>query len=240
MAEISRQIQGLIKEQTRYRGFQSSVDNLPKTVDQLIQKHFKQQEQNQYLNSLPPDQRQAYDSRQQGMQQLETMIGDALKKLAPEMFKDQLGVIEKVGKQLSTQDYFRELGEHAGDMQDELLPLYKQLYTEKQRDLNSGDPDKAEAADAWLERAEKNPSFLVLQAMNLHRRMPEEQRAKLNQARQQNSTEISSQMPNRGGAPRAPGSLKGLTEAQMEKMAIENPEQWKKMLAAHNAGKSGA
>ncbi len=131
-------LQRMSKENGQQRKWQADFDKLREDMERRAQPQTSQQEQ---------------------------AAVDYLNGLFEKFVEDKYGkIISRAEDDWSTQDYFREVQRAAGSDYSKLDPYIAHLWREKSvAAYERGDPD----AEAWVEKAEKEPSFVVLEASRL-------------------------------------------------------------------------
>lgn len=163
MSIIQRRLDEMHREMGRFRGFQSHIDKLPQTVEQSVAKILEQRERQAYLNSLPPEERQASNEAQQREQAFRDHIRKETVSALQEQFPGQLQFIEQAMEAQKDQALLANTSRMAEQVAPGSSQRIASLFEQNYRDLNSQDPAVVRQALEWNEKATQSPEFLVLE-----------------------------------------------------------------------------
>lgn len=214
LRDIAKQLQGFQRELGRFRGLQSQIDTLPKTVGELTSKQLEKLRQEQYFETLTPEARLSYQQQQEGQKQLESFLEKFLEQKAPGLlgrYNDFTKTFERMSGQLESQDYFDQVAEALGEDAQKGVPVATKIFNELKQKVNSSDPTEAEQAIKQRDLYISNPHAM---AMAIARRMQAETTgavSNLVQGRREGALK-SATVPRGGSGNSAPARL---TKAQM-------------------------
>lgn len=228
---LHQKIEQLSRQAGRFGSLNAQLSKLPKTVEEQVKKLLADQQENQRRQGLSPTERQAEEIARQQEEALQKMIEDR----ALQAFQSKYGTLaERLESSFKNQDYYRDLDELAGEDADTLRPIYKDLFSEKIADMESGDEAKAEAAARWVMRAEKDAPYLVLEAIKAQSRFVDDASGKAVASRKAGAS-AAAQSPKGGGkAPKGQITLEQLnamTEEQREELINRDPKMYDAILA---------
>lgn len=227
---IQQQIENMSRELGQFRKAQSMLDRLPNMIDDRLTKWQKAQQ----LNSLPPEQQ----AQQRQYEEQEAALAKFARERAREEFrelsKDYLPVIENMQKREQQQAFYAEFQELAGEQAQELEEAAKSVFSQINKDLDSGNEIKVEAALKFMERAKVGgPEFVIFHAQ---RELAKQQKANADgvvQSRVQNGKLAAQQPKGKGQASGAKKSMAAMSTPELEALMTEiGPVEYDKRLKA--------
>lgn len=215
LGALQQQIENMNRELGQFRRAQSMLDKVPSMVEERLTKWQKAQQ----LNQLPPEERQAREQQEQQ----EKALREFTRKEAVEAFKEAakgyLPVIEQWQRTQEQQAFYSEFRELAGEQAEELDEAAKSIFSRVEKDLDSGNEIKIEAAIKFMERAKAGgPEFVLFHAQ---RELSKQQKANadgLVQSRVQNGKAAAQQPKGKSGA------ANGAPRKRLDKMSEQERE----------------
>ncbi len=227
IADVMKLVQEIKTTAGRVPALQSRLDSMPKQFEAMFQKTLRESTQQQYLNSLSPEQRQVYEQQQLEQQQQQ----DYLKRTVQEHIKETMGdqfasILERdaVAQDKEKADgFFEAIEQKLGvDESKRVGPFISEMLKEHRRKIDSGDPALIAEADKWMTRALNSPGEVALDALLALQKSVAAGEGKVIDERQARGRSMGAQP--RGSAPAVPAaSLKNLRDMS-EKALLANPE----------------
>lgn len=168
LQDLHKQMQNFQREFGRVRGLQSQFDTLPKTIETTLSKRLQEMQQQQYLQTLTPEDRLGYQQQQEGQKALEQFFMKMLNEKAPgllDRYGDFAKTFERMSGQLEGQDYFDQVAEALGEDAQKAVPYITKMFNELKKQANSADPEQAEQAQKLRELYASNPHAAAMAAM---------------------------------------------------------------------------
>lgn len=227
---MQHQIENMNRELGQFRKAQSMLDRLPNMIDDRLTKWQKAQQ----LNSLPPEQQEQQRQYEQQESALRKVIREEARKDFLEASKDYLPVIEKWQQREQQQVFYSEFRELAGEQAEELEKASQEVFNRINRDFDSGDENKIQAAIQFMDRAKAGgPEFLIFHAQ---RELAKQQKANadgLVQTRMANGKLAAQQPRGKGQSSSVHKSMAKMATPELEALMAEiGPVEYDKRLKA--------
>jgi hypothetical protein len=219
---MQERLENIHRESGRWRQTQSQMD---KKIQAEIRRALQEQYQQNQLNQLSPEERQTIEERQAQEQALQRLIDQRALEAVRQNFGEEFGFLAQAKENYRDQQF---LGETAR-MADEYAPgssvHIEALFKQNLADMESGDPQRVEAALRWNDRATKSPEFLTLELAKFASKQTQTRHNQFTQQREQLGQRAGSPKLNGTPAPSGRKPLNQMSQQELESMSVEELEK---------------
>ncbi len=215
MADVLKQIQAIQATVGRIPDLASRLDKMPKTFESTLEKRFKESQQQQYINSLPQDQQEAYKqqlaAQEAQRKELESLVEAKLRSM------NQNGLDEETVKfiqeqkaeklvQADTNKFFTSIESSLGpEDAKRIVPYIDGFLKWHEKAINGTDEAAFKEASKAMDEALANPEKMALAGLRWLQKQTAEAGGKVIDERQKKGASLA--LAPRGSAASSGGKL---------------------------------
>lgn len=225
---LASQLSNFEKEFGRVRKLQSQLDSLPKTIGGHFERFASDFQRQNQLSQLSPEQLQSIQQQQYQDNAFKQNIYSMIQEAMPQMFPEMMEVFEWAKDLRDGYSFYSGLKENVGDEAKyaELEPFFIEMLNENKQQWQS--EETRQQAEEWKKNALSQPASVVLKALN---KLAEKNKAGAAQVtnKRAEAGKKASFVP-QGSKPPVPMSLEGMSEKEMESLAVRDPKKWDELM----------